>query len=156
MKFKGQGKINICGFEYKKILQTAVGGVSEHPKQKPVSAPVKVQQVLKCVKSTPVMWKRLLLPTCWWQIEYKRAACSFRMFERSYLWQRRLFKFVCHYASLEVSCAMLSNVCRACINCLKLSCFLHFPLTVWSHIFTGCSQEWKVTLGNTLKYITST
>ena len=32
MKFKGQGKINICGFEYKKILQTAVGGVSEHPK----------------------------------------------------------------------------------------------------------------------------
>ena len=26
MKFKGQGKINICGFEYKKILQTAVGG----------------------------------------------------------------------------------------------------------------------------------
>ena len=45
MKFKGQGKINICGFEYKKyILQTAVGGGgggggSEHPKQKPVSAP---------------------------------------------------------------------------------------------------------------------
>ena len=32
MKFKGQGKINICGFEYKKILQTAVrrgGGGSE-------------------------------------------------------------------------------------------------------------------------------
>ena len=40
MKFKGQGKINICGFEYKKILQTAVGGGgSEHPKTTPVSAP---------------------------------------------------------------------------------------------------------------------
>ena len=39
MKFKGQGKINICGFEYKKKLQTAVGGVSEHPKKTPVSAP---------------------------------------------------------------------------------------------------------------------
>ena len=32
MKFKGQGKINICGFEYKKKLQTAVGGGAEHPK----------------------------------------------------------------------------------------------------------------------------
>ena len=40
MKFEGQGKINICGFEYK-ILQTAVGGGgrSEHPKNTPVSAP---------------------------------------------------------------------------------------------------------------------
>ena len=35
MKFKGQWKINICGFEYKKILQTAVGGGSEHPPKKP-------------------------------------------------------------------------------------------------------------------------
>ena len=42
MKFKGQGKINICGFEYKKILQTAVGGGgggggggSEHQKKPP-------------------------------------------------------------------------------------------------------------------------
>ena len=33
MKFKGQGKINICGFEYKKILQTAVGGGGEHPQK---------------------------------------------------------------------------------------------------------------------------
>ena len=33
MKFKGQGKINICGFEYKKILQTAVGGGVRAPKK---------------------------------------------------------------------------------------------------------------------------
>ena len=41
MKFKGQGKINICGFEYKKILQTAVGGGGGGPstQKKPVSAP---------------------------------------------------------------------------------------------------------------------
>ena len=38
MKFKGQGKINICGFEYK-ILQTAVGGGGGPSTQKkPVSA----------------------------------------------------------------------------------------------------------------------
>ena len=29
-------------------------------------------------------------------------------------------------------------------------CFLHYPLTVRSHIFTGCSQGGKVTFGNTL------
>ena len=40
MKLKGQGKINICGFEYKKILQTAVGGGGPStPPKKPVSAP---------------------------------------------------------------------------------------------------------------------
>ena len=39
MKFKGQGQINICGFEYNKILQTAMGGGSEHPPKKSVSAP---------------------------------------------------------------------------------------------------------------------
>ena len=33
---------------------------------------------------------------------------------------------------------------------LKLSCFLHSPLAVWSHIFTGCSQGGKVTFGNML------
>ena len=36
------------------------------------------------------------------------------------------------------------------INYLKLSCFLHYPLTVWNHISTGCSQRVKVTFGNTL------
>ena len=30
-------------------------------------------------------------------------------------------------------------------NYLKLLCFLHYPLTVWSHIFTECSQGGKVT-----------
>ena len=43
MKFKGQGKINMCGFEYKKNIADSRGGGgggggSEHPK-KPVSAP---------------------------------------------------------------------------------------------------------------------
>ena len=34
MKFKGQGKINICGFEYKKnIADSRGGGGSEHPKK---------------------------------------------------------------------------------------------------------------------------
>ena len=40
MKLKGQGKINICGFEYKKdIADSRRGGGSEHPPKKPVSAP---------------------------------------------------------------------------------------------------------------------
>ena len=42
MKFKGQGKINICGFEYKKNIadsRRGGGGGSEHPKKNPVSAP---------------------------------------------------------------------------------------------------------------------
>ena len=72
------------------------------------------------------------------------------MFERSCVRQHRLFTFVRHCAYREVSCEMLTNVCRAWINLLKLSCVLHYPLTVWSHIFTGCSQGGKVTLGNTL------
>ena len=79
-----------------------------------------------------------------------KAACSFRMFERLCLRQRRLFTFIRHYASREVSCGMLTKVCRARIIYLKLSCFLHYPLTVWSHLFTGCSQGGKVTFGNTL------
>ena len=35
MKFKGQGKINICGFEYKKKIADSRrgGGGSEHPKK---------------------------------------------------------------------------------------------------------------------------
>ena len=96
-----------------------------------------VQQVLKCVKSPPLMWKRLVLP-------------GIGMFKRLYLRQRRLFTFVRHYASRKVSCGMLTKVCKVCKNCLKLSRFLHYPLTVWSHIFTGCNQGGKVTFGNTL------
>ena len=43
MKFKGQGKINICGFEYKKnIADSRVcvcgGGGSEHPKKNCIRA----------------------------------------------------------------------------------------------------------------------
>ena len=71
------------------------------------------------------------------------------MFERSCLRQRRLFTFSHHYASHEVSCGMLKKV-RGQLNYLKLSCFLHYPLTVWSHIFTGCCQGGKVTFGNKL------
>ena len=62
--------------------------------------------------------------------EYKKDACGFRMFERLYLRQRRLFTFVRHYASREVSCGMLTKVCRARINYFKLSRFLHYSLTV--------------------------
>ena len=44
MKFKGQGEINICGFEYKKKIADSRtgGGGSEHPKKNPVTAPVTV------------------------------------------------------------------------------------------------------------------
>ena len=79
-----------------------------------------------------------------------KAYCGFRTFERSCLQQRRLFTFVCHHAFGEVSCGMLTKVCKACINYFNLSFFLHYPLAVWSHIFTGCSQGGKVTFGNML------
>ena len=50
MKFKGQGKINICGFEYqKKYCRQPWGGGGEHPKKTPVmavSAPVSAGEVL--------------------------------------------------------------------------------------------------------------
>ena len=49
-----------------------------------------------------------------------------------------------------VSCAMFTKLWRAPINYLKLSCFLLYPLTVWHHICTGCSQGGKITFGNTL------
>ena len=35
------------------------------------------------------------------------------------------FTFIRHYASRDVCCGMLTKVCRACINYLKLLCFLH-------------------------------
>ena len=84
-----------------------------------------------------------------------KAACGFRTFERlckeSFGTSTgRLFTFVHHYASPEVSCRMLIKFCRACINYSKLSCFLHYPLTVLSHIFTGCSQGGKETFGTAL------
>ena len=58
------------------------------------------------------------------------TACSFRMLDISGLRQRRLFTFVRHYASRKVSCGMLTKVCSACINYLKLSRFLLYPLTM--------------------------
>ena len=39
MKFKGQGKINICGFEYKKNIADSRRGGFRAPKKNPVSAP---------------------------------------------------------------------------------------------------------------------
>ena len=39
---------------------------------------------------------------------------------------------------------MFTKVCLACINYLEISLFVHYPLTVWSHIFTGSSQGGKV------------
>ena len=47
----------------------------------------------------------------------QKAACSFRMFERSCLRLHRLFMFIRHYA---VICGMLTKVCRARINYLNL------------------------------------
>ena len=50
MKFKGQGKINICGFEYKKnIADSRRGGGSEHPK-KTVSAPGRPTLMLTLIR----------------------------------------------------------------------------------------------------------
>ena len=49
MKFKGQGKINICGFEYKKNIADSRrgGGGVRAPKKKPaVSAPAGPQSCL--------------------------------------------------------------------------------------------------------------
>ena len=39
MKFKGQGKINICGFEYKKNIADSRRGGGPSTQKKPVSAP---------------------------------------------------------------------------------------------------------------------
>ena len=41
MKFKGQGKINICGVEYKRIIADSRGGGVRAPKKNPVSAPAR-------------------------------------------------------------------------------------------------------------------
>ena len=49
-----------------------------------------------------------------------------------------------------VSKGLFWKVCAAHINYLEISWFLHYPLTVWSHIFPGCNQGGKVTFGNTL------
>ena len=62
--------------------------------------------------------------------EYQNAACSFRMLERSRLRQRRLFTFVHHYASREVSCGMLTKVCGARIDYLKLLCVIHVMMMI--------------------------
>ena len=80
----------------------------------------------------------------------QKTACSFRMFERSCLRQHRLFTFVRHYTSREVSCGMLTKVCKGRINYLNLLWFVHYPLTEWSHILTWCTQGGKVTFRNML------
>ena len=61
-------------------------------------AGLKVQQVLKCVKSTPLLVDD--------KLNTQKAASSFRMLER-------LFTFVrhCINASREVSCGVLTKVC---------------------------------------------
>ena len=51
---------------------------------------------------------------------------------------------------LTWSVGLFWKVCASRINYLEISWFLHYPLNVWSHIFTGCSQGGKVTFGNTL------
>ena len=45
MKFKGQGKINICGFEYKKNIADSHRGGFRAPKKNPVSAPVHIRDI---------------------------------------------------------------------------------------------------------------
>ena len=104
---------------------------------------LKVQQVLKCMKSTPLMWKRLVLPG---KVNTQRLLVVLECLK-----DRALDSADClHSFVFLLSRAQLWNVVRAPVNYLKLSCFLHYPLTVWSHTFTGCSQGGKVTFGNTL------
>ena len=94
--------------------------------------------------------------TCSLVINWIQKSCLyFRMFERSCLRQRRLFTFVRHYDSCAVSCGMLTKVCKARINLFETLSFLHYSLTAWSHIFTGCNQGGKVTFGNTHAPLTS-
>ena len=51
MKFKGQGKINICGFEYKKnIADSRRGGGVRAPPKKPVSAPGRPTLMLTLIR----------------------------------------------------------------------------------------------------------
>ena len=45
---------------------------------------------------------------------------------------------------------LFTKVCAGRINYLELSCLFHYPLTVWRHIFTRCSQRGKLTFGNIL------
>ena len=64
MKFKGQGKINICGFEYKKNIADSRRGGFRAPKKTPVSAPappgmyttVWSVKVGKCVRMGVLNW----------------------------------------------------------------------------------------------------
>ena len=50
---------------------------------------------------------------------------------------------------MQLVCLQI-KVCAGRITYLKLSCFLHYRLTVWRHIFAGCSQGRKLTFGNIL------
>ena len=76
------------------------------------------------------------------------------MFERSCLRQHRLFTFVRHYASSEVSCGMLTKLY---INSKLFETFVFSPLSAHCkfseqinsvNIFTGCSQGGKVPFEN--------
>ena len=49
---------------------------------------------------------------------------------------------------LAWSGGLFTKVCAARINYLGICWFLHYPLSVWSHIFTECSQGGKLTSGN--------
>ena len=51
-------------------------------------------------------------------------------------------------AETPVSKGLIWKVCAAHINYLENSWFLHYPLTVWGHVFTGCSQGGKLTFEN--------
>ena len=42
------------------------------------------------------------------------------------------------------SLGLFWKVFTARTNCLEISWFLHYPLTVWSHVFTGFSQGGKL------------
>ena len=77
-----------------------------------------VQQVLKCVKLAPrVEETSFTCPVD--KLNTKKAEKKLR--------QCRLFTFVGHYASRKISYGMLTEVCRAQLNYLKLSCFLRYP-----------------------------
>ena len=79
--------------------------------------------------------------------EYSKAACSFRMFERSCLQQRRLFTFVRHYASREVSCGILIQMLGphklfetflfSPLSFHGLKPYFHRKYTLWDIVLSG-------------------
>ena len=83
-------------------------------------------------------------------INLKKTACSFRMFERSYVGQHRSFKFIRHYDLPEVSCGMLTiKGLRGLYKLFETFVFSPFSAHgVKPYFHRMYSQGGKVTFGN--------